>query len=227
MRVKRRGFVLLPLVAAACATGGPPEPEFPPPPLDFGYLVPLRLNVAEVRIEQRYQPSGQPPEVGQFAPVPPVAALRRMAEQRVFAGGTQGVATFIIQDASIRARRVPGQSMFSGDGERYDGSMMVRLEVRGGEPEASGYATAQVRRSVSLPEKPSAAERRRVLDTMVRQMMADMNVEFEYQVRQNLKDWLQSPEAAPAPPPVQQEDLTTPGSQSDGHRYLRQPAYPA
>jgi hypothetical protein len=130
----------------------------------------------------------------------------------VLAGGTQGVATFIIQDASIRASPVRGQSMFSGDGERYDGNLMVRLEVRSGEPEASGYATAQVRRSLSLPDKPSASERRQQLDTMLRQMMADMNVEFEYQVRRSLKDWLQDTATAPTPAPVQQEDIPTPRS---------------
>ncbi len=208
----RRALLALPLLAAACASDGPPQPEFPPPPLNFDHLTPLRLSVAEVRIENRYQSPGRAPNVEQYAPVPPAAALQRMAEQRVLAGGTQGMAAFIIQDASIRASPVRGQSMFSGDGERYDGNLMVRLEVRGGQPEATGYATAQVRRSLSLPDKPSASERRQQLDTMLRQMMADMNVEFEYQVRRSLKDWLQDTATAPAPAPVQQEDIPTPRS---------------
>jgi len=208
--MRRRAVLLLPLVAAACASDGPAQPDLPPPPLTFDHLMPLRLNVAEVRTEQRWQPPGRAPNVDHLAPVPPVTALLRMAQERVFAGGASGVATFVVQDASITATPIPSQSMFGSDGVRYEGRMMVRLEVRNDDPPQSGYATAQVSRTLSLPDRPGASEQRRQLDLMVRQMMADMNIEFEYQVRRSLKEWLQLPSDAPAPAPVQQEDLTAP-----------------
>lgn len=210
--MRRRGVLALPLFAAACATtsgtGPTTQPDLPPPPLVFDHLTPLRLDVAEVRAEQRWQPPGRAPNVDHLAPTPPVEALTRMMRERVFAGGGTGVATFIIQDAAITSSVVPSGSMFASDGERFDGSIMVRLEVRGGDPEKSGFATAQVRRSVTLGSRPDAAERRRQLDLLVRQMLADMNVEFEYQVRRSLKDWLQLPSDAPAPVPVQRENLS-------------------
>jgi hypothetical protein len=41
-------------------------------------------------------------------------------------------------------------------------------------------------------------------------MMEDMNVEFEYQVRRSLRDWLQEPTTAPPPPPVERQPLGPP-----------------
>ena len=41
---------------------------------------------------------------------------------------------------------------------------------------------------------------------MTRAMMDDMNVEFEYQVRRSLKDWLATTTAVPAP--VESQPLT-------------------
>jgi hypothetical protein len=49
---------------------------------------------------------------------------------------------------------------------------------------------------------------RALLYDLVSATMKDMNVEFEYQVRHSLPDWLQSTApAAPAPPPVEQQNL--------------------
>ena len=43
------------------------------------------------------------------------------------------------------------------------------------------------------------------------QMLNDMNVEFEFQVKRTLKEWLQAtPGTAPPPPAVQSEDLAAP-----------------
>jgi hypothetical protein len=35
-------------------------------------------------------------------------------------------------------------------------------------------------------------------------------VEFEFQVRRSLRDWLQEATTAPPPPPVEQQDLRAP-----------------
>ena len=50
---------------------------------------------------------------------------------------------------------------------------------------------------------------------MLKDMMDAMNVEFEYQVRRSLRDWIQETATdAPAPPPVQQENLDAPARPS-------------
>jgi hypothetical protein len=49
---------------------------------------------------------------------------------------------------------------------------------------------------------------------MVKQMMASMNVELEFQIRRSLRDYLESgqPGAPPTPGPVEQQDLPPPAS---------------
>ena len=51
---------------------------------------------------------------------------------------------------------------------------------------------------------------RTALYDITTQMMQDMNVEFEFQVRQSLRDWLQVATTAPPPPPVEQQPLGAP-----------------
>src|SRR3954454_8249204 len=86
--LSRRASLLLPLLIAACADRTPRT--FPP--LRYDYLTPLRLNVATIQIEQRFIPSGISPDISRLAPVPPVQALRSMAEDRLQAFGTSGQA---------------------------------------------------------------------------------------------------------------------------------------
>ena len=97
----RRGSLLLPLLLAGC--GGGAERSYPP--LRYDYLTPLRLNVAAIQIEQRFVPSGVPPDVTQDDPMPPARALRAMAEDRLQSLGSADRAVFIIQDASLVRRR--------------------------------------------------------------------------------------------------------------------------
>ena len=69
---------------------------------------------------------------------------------------------------------------------------------------------AEARRSVSGPE----ASRPRAPDALLRRAMDDLNVEFEFQLRRNLRDWISAmvpgPDggmAAPGPAGVAREDL--------------------
>lgn len=183
----RRASLLLPLIVAAC--GGNEPHEFPP--LRYTYLPPLRLKVATIDIEQRFIPSGVPPDVSPQDPVPPVQALRQMAQDRLQAFGTTGRAVFSIQDASLIRQ-----------GDTVIGNMAVGLDIYTSDNTRAGFAEARVsrRRTGNLGDLPSA------LYDMTRAMMDDMNVEFEYQVRRSLKDWLATTTAVPAP--VESQPLT-------------------
>ena len=70
----------------------------------------------------------------------------------------------------------------------------------------AAFAEARVQRRRST----SSGDVRGSLYDLVHDMMDDMNVELEFQVRRSLKDWLQVADTAPPPPPVQQEDLSPP-----------------
>jgi hypothetical protein len=201
----RRAALLLPWLGAAllAACESTPPPDLPP--FDFGYLTKLRLTVATIDVDTSWTPASvaDATHVEALAPVSPVDALRRMAQQRLIPAGTDGHAVFVIDDASL---------LRSDD--RFEGNMKVHLDLSSADGTKSGYAEAQVSRTRTIVDNSADATRVALYD-MVKQMMADMNVEFEFQVRRSLRDYLQgSPEVAPPPPPVQQQDLNAaPGSQ--------------
>ena len=195
--LSRRAVVLSALLAASCATeeATPPATQLVAP-LDFSYLLPLPLNVASIEVEQRYFPQGVPPDVSRLDPVQPVVALRTMAEQRLKAEGTTGRAVFVINDASLVRQ-----------GDLITGTMSVELDIFGASGTREGYAQATVVRQLAgVTGGLSAA-----LYTFTRDMMAQMNVELEYQVRHHLSAWLLPTGAVPSP--VQATPLT-PGAPS-------------
>ena len=187
--LSRRSSLLLPFLFAAC--GGRGERLYPP--LHYGHLTALRLNVATIQIEQRYVPSSAPPDVSQLDPMPPVQALRNMAADRLQAFGSAGQAVFVIQEASLIRQR-----------DSILGSFAVELDVYASPDTRAGFAQARVTRTYTgdLDDLPST------LYDMTKDMMDTMNVEFEYQVRRSLRAWL-LPEGADQAP-VQQQPLVAP-----------------
>jgi len=181
--------LLLPLAAAACA-GEEVQREMPP--LRYDYLTPLPLNVAMVDVGNA--PPASPVEAQ--SPAPAGMALRQMALDRLVAAGTLGRAVFVIDEARIDS--VP-------DG--LQGVLAAHLDVLTTEGTRAGFAEARVSRSATIQGGLRGA-----LYDLTRQMMDDMNVEFEFQVRRSLRDWLQIPTTAPAPAPVEQQDLGGPAS---------------
>ncbi len=187
--LSRRMALLLPLAAAACGGNEPPREM---PPLRYDYLTSLPLNVATVDI-------GDAPPPGPLeaqSPAPLGATLRQMASDRLLAGGTAGRAVFVIDEAHID--RVP---------QGLQGVAAVHLDVVTTEGVRSGFAAARVTRTATVP-----GDLRTALYDLTRQMLDDMNVEFEFQVRRSLRDWLQDTATAPPPPPVEQQELQTPAS---------------
>jgi hypothetical protein len=200
LRLWARGVaVAVALLLAACVQAPPARTSFPP--FDFTYLTKLRLNVATVDIDDSWQAPPDPRQIGAYAPIAPVAALHQMAIDRLGAGGTSGRAVFTIIDASLLR-----------GGGRINGNFAVRLTVTNADGTRSAFAEARVARSSTLVDDDPATLRD-ALYTLVKQAMDDMNVEFEYQVRRALRDWLQTTAPnAPLPPPVQSQDLPPPGS---------------
>jgi hypothetical protein len=184
----RRHALLLPLFLAAC---GDDEPVYQP--LRFDYLPPIQLNVANLDIEQRFIPSGSKPDVTDQDPEPPVRALKAMANDRIKPFGTSRRAVFAILDATLTRQ-----------GDVIRSVMRVSLTVFDDDDRKAGFAEARVehRRTGSVDNL------RATLYAITKSMMDDMNVEFEYQVRRNLKAWLIGAEA-PATP-VEQAPLEPP-----------------
>ena len=191
----RRTVLLLPLLAAACVENGLQAPAVFPP-LSYGHLTPLRLNVAAVDVGQAPPPGPLDAE----NPAPPGPVLRQMALDRIGTVGNTGRAAFVIDTARITE---------AGCG--LAGVMDVRLDILGPDGTRAAYAEARVTRQAALPPRSALPA---ALYDMTRAMMDDMNIELEFQARRALHDWLQSAETAPAPAPVEQQALPQPNRPS-------------
>jgi hypothetical protein len=188
-RLRYLPAVLSAVLALAACSSGPPRVYTP---LRYDYLLPLRLNVASLTVESHFVPAGSN-DLNAQDPSPLVPTLSQMARDRLQAVGSNGRAVFVIKDATL-AR--------TSDGIR--GAMDVELDVYGGEGTRAGFAEARVSRTRtgSIDDMPSA------LYDMTKQLMDAMNIEFEYQVRHSLHDWLVTTSAVP--PPVQEQALPPP-----------------
>ena len=188
----------LPALLAGCV---PPPPPKVYAPLSFAYLTRIKLDVSNIESDVAWTP--QPVTNGEHvenqAPEPPVEALRRMVQDRLIPGGGDGQATVTIDDASLT--RV---------GDRFEASFAVHMDIHNGDGTRSGYAEAKVARTRTIGNYSPEAVRQALYD-LEKAAMGDMNVEFEYQIRHSLGDWLQTTApAAPPPPPVEQQNLGTP-----------------
>ncbi len=197
--------LLLALLLAACGSEQPAPQSFPP--LDFSYLPPLPLNVEGLEVQSQYVSPG-PPDVSEYDPVSPVEALRLIATERLKPVGSAGRAVFVIDDAALVR-----------NGDTITGAFSVTLNIYTSAGVRAGFAQATVTRQMTnVGENLPAA-----LYTLTSQLMQQMNVEFEYQVRRSLHDWLVSP--GPTPPPVPQQ-VPSP-MQTPAPSYSPTPAVPA
>jgi len=193
----RRAVLLLPLLAAACGGRQDPVP-IPPGPLSFRHLTPLPLNVANIQIAED-SPSAQPNDVGARLSPSAAEAVRIMARDRLLAVGTTGQANFAVTQAQV----LQGQ-------ESLTCLLACRLEILSQLGSRLGFVEAQSRRAVNGPD----ATRPQAPEALLRQTMDDLNVEFEFQLRRNLRDWIAAvapgPDGgmpAPGPADVGREDL--------------------
>ena len=105
---------------------------------------------------------------------------------------------FVILDASI----------VHGGGSSYVGSLAAGLDLYASDNTRAAFAEARVSRTRTIGDEP---DRRRRSIEMTKALMDAMNVEFEYQVRRSLRDWLVAAPVRP-PAPVEQQALPPPSS---------------
>jgi hypothetical protein len=169
-----RRALLLPLLAACASDDEPVAAAVPPGPIEYKHLTPLPLNVAAVEVVQT-RPAAVPSDVGASLSPSPTEAVRIMGRDRLVAVGTTSQAIFAVTQASLVRT-----------GNTLTCLVACRLEIVDAEGERRGFVEAQSRRSKAGPD----AMRPRADEALLREAMDDLNVEFEFQLRRALKDWL-------------------------------------
>lgn len=195
---RRRLALLLPTGLAACADPAPPER--PLGRIGYDYLLPLPLQVATLSVEPG-DPPAPPGDIGRTLATAPAEAVRVMARDRLSAVGTAG--------GSARFRVM--QATMLRQGSAITCQLACRLDVDSGTEEGGrGFAEANARAQVSGAD----ASRPQAADRLLRRAMDLLNVEFEYQVKRNLRRWLvtvapgsRGALPAPAAGEVEREDL--------------------
>jgi hypothetical protein len=133
------------------------------------------------------------------APLVPADVVRIMAEQRLQAAGGPAIARFRTQIATLTRESSTAGGVFTTATERLSCVMRCRLEVVGEDGAPAGFIEAEVRRAAIKPSG-SQAERARAAEEIVRAAGDALNVEFEFQMRRNLRALMRAPEPPAAAP---------------------------
>ena len=202
---KRRAFLALPFLAA-CANEQAAGPYIPPGPPSYAHLMPLRLKVGTLEIQEAG--SGTAFLVDQAAPLQPADVMLSMARDRLSAAGGPGKARFLIQTASLTREGGTSGGVFSPASETFRCVMSCQVEIISSEDAILASATAEASRAVTGTVR-DAGERAALAERAAKLAGQDMNVEFEFQLRRHLRAWLQLV-AAPGeslPQPFEREAL--------------------
>lgn len=193
-RLLPTALCLLSLTGAAflsgCADNTPPE-TFPAP--NYDYLPQMNLNVSTIAVTDQTQTQRTPDSLVAQDPTSPSAALTLMAQQRLHATGNNGIGNFTITDIHIDQ---PNDRTVSGH-------FAVKLTLSNGAKK--GSITAQVSRESTRQNNVTL---RHHLFTLTQQMMDDMNVELEYQIRKNFDIWLTDATGMPLNSTIEAQSLT-------------------
>ena len=168
-------------VAGLAACHSPPT-RGPFPELSYSHLPPFRLDVAQIEIVDVYQSPGTDPNVEHLFPVSPAAAAHRWADDRLEAVGIDGVARFIILDASAIEQRnapPPAGSSSTKRRDRYDMRISVRLEISKAGGALQAFVTAETTLVQTVDPATTLNERERFWFRNVETMMESLNAELD------------------------------------------------
>lgn len=209
------------LLGALSACGNSPPP--PPPvfkPLNYDYLPPIVLKVANITVQNNYVPDPSAATLIGEDPEPPANAVLHMLRHRLVPDGTPGSATATVEDASLQQT-----------GGQYVGTLTVRVDVASPDNRKTGYIQASVTVNRTAPGGDASQDDvRTALYDVTKRLMVLMNVQLQYQLQHNLGSWISynaNPAAAAAPgPAIQAAPLSAPGSEPANASGATQPAAP-
>lgn len=183
------GLVVAALLGA-CETA-PPQQDFAK--LTYTHLEPIHLDVADINIEQAYDPPMEPPFIEHTMPVSPAEAARSWAMDRLRAVGDTGTATFTIVDAPVREIELDTEGGLTGlfttePAQRYEATLHVRMTIE--RPDGRGHLTVKGERATAVLESASVNERERTWYRLVERLMQDINARLENSLARDWDDYV-------------------------------------
>ena len=178
------------LVAAAAMAGCERPPIQESKPLSFAALPPLVFDLGGIEIvEPAVAP--HPSDVDHLFPTPPAIGARLWANDRLRASGLVGRLRVTIEEASARSTPLATNTDLEGlfteeQAERLDVRLRVTIDAIDQSGAVNGSATADTRRSRTLPEGITLAERERLYDEVVAALLYDYNESQEKAIRKYL-----------------------------------------
>lgn len=137
-----------------------------------------RMNVSDIRVNDQYEPAFDGGHVEHQFPTSPARAVGIWANDRLQAGGTQGIMEVIIRDASVIETR--GKKF-----DKYDAVLAVDLRLYDGiHPLALAESNARVTLSRSIKNTASITKREDMFAQMTRDLMKSLDASLDANLRQ-------------------------------------------
>jgi hypothetical protein len=191
------------LFLTACASNTAPMP--PPVKLDFAPQGVFGLNVAQINVvSDSVTTSQQPPYIGHTLQPTMEQAVQNWVNDRLRAKGNKGYATVLIKTAEVKNEKLPVKqgldSAFTRQqAARWNAELEVTINVEIPDTGYSGFASAKVSRSKTLPEDATAAERAATWNQILTWLMNDLNRELQINIQQHLNGALTGPDLGMIP----------------------------
>lgn len=177
-------FSLLAAVAAACAIDDPSN-RFAS--ITYEHLPDINLDVGEVQVEQAYKATTEAPNVGHRFPLHPKDAAIRWGQDRLVAKGDRLTFRYIVRQASAIETELKKSTGVTGllttdQSERYEVHIVIDMQILDGR-QIQGNATAEARRSTTVPEDITLNEREKVWYKLTEDTMNDLNDQLEETIK--------------------------------------------
>lgn len=187
---------ILSLIALALLAACEQAPAgYTPEPIAFMDM-PIRVNVAEIKVVENYRAPLRTPNVEQDFPVPPAVAVKQWATQRLQAAGSTGFLEVSIDDASVKETKLPKtkgvKGLFTDDQDaRYDASLKVTFRLYDGVNTMSvASGDVNITRSRTINEKATIDDHLRLFHAMTKEMMATYDQQSEARLHQYFSAYL-------------------------------------
>lgn len=173
------------LMATACQDA-PKEQQFPP--YRFTSQPPLRLNVAQITVDDNTQ--NVTGNVASQFPIAPAAAVNQWAQDRLQAVGATGQVRITLDEASVKEVALPKtdgiKGYFTDDQDaRYEVRINASISLYDGASTASAAnTTVNVFRARSINEDATVAQREQFYYDLLRDAMLQFDQQADPRVRQ-------------------------------------------